>query len=236
MLNENTASVLLSKMFIDHVRRFTVEEEQESQSTINYKFALVSDAYNLLGVHDFKYMKDKLTNYTEERTDYYNLSSFFDVKAPNRRKKNELIKLGSFYAHPILQEGPRPSRVVMDYKTMEMKREKREDFFLEIIPSFTIEDLIQYYYYQHMIDPLVNSSHFTQMKNLTESYSLDFILYLIDASSYAKQEDGDKRYATTPAYLNDFTEEALELMQYRVNVLKEGGLVSIVPRKEYFTV
>ena len=144
MLNENTASVLLSKMFIDHVRRFTVEEEQESQSTINYKFALVSDAYNLLGIHDFKYMKDKLINYTEERTDYYNLSSFFDVKAPNRRKKNELIKLGSFYAHPTLQEGPRPSRVVMDYKTMEMKREKREDFFLEIIPSFTRDDLLQY--------------------------------------------------------------------------------------------
>lgn len=234
MLNEHTGAVLLAKWFMEKVRQFPLDENGQLKASASYKVAIIEDAYNVLGVLGFFEIKEKLMSYTGDKSSAYSISKFLELKPKNRRNEDELIQLGSFYLHPKLQESPRPRRVLMDYQTMEEIREEPEPFFLEIIGSFTTEDLLNYYYQKHLLDAVPGNSHYTQVSNLANSYPLDLILYLIDASAMSKIDSDLGDYARAPAFLPNFIDEGRELLEHRANKLAEGGLTKIVPKELYF--
>lgn len=236
MINKNTASVVLSKLFIDNVRRFEKNDDGTIMANNNYKLAVIKDAYNVLQQVDYYEVREKLVSYDGEKTSFYSISNFLGVEVKESRLDEELINLGQFYLHPVLQNSPRPPRVNLDPETNEFVREEREPFYLEIVESFTVDDLLNYFYVKHMMDPLPGRSHKTQMSNLVRDYPLDMVLFLIDASSMNLVDDEDirKQPARNPAFLSDFIQEARELIDKRKNVLKEGGLTHIVPRELYF--
>lgn len=235
MINKNTASVVLSKLFIEEIRQFTTDETGNIKADNGYKLAVINDAYNVLSKFDYFEVKEKIISYDKSNTGFYNISNFLGVNVNNVRSNEELITLGRFYLHPVLQETPKLPVTKLDPETNTFVKEKRKEFYLEIIESFTVEDLLSYFYQKHFMDPLPGSSHKTQMLNLSKDYPLDVILYLIDASSMMNEEDDfSKQPARNPAFLNDFVAEAKELMIKRTNVLTEGGLTKIVPRKLYY--
>lgn len=236
MVNKHTASILLTDWFLQYVRGFERDDAGNILAGASYKTTVIEDAYNVLAKIDYYDVKNKIMDYDGENKGFYNISKFLEIKPKNTRAKNELIELGTFYIHPLFQEGPKPRRVLIDYETMEQTRGEPEPFFLEIIESFTTEDLLTYYYVKHEMDPFPGGSHMTQIKNLTTGYSLDMILYMIEASRHALVEDSFyNQPATSPAFLPTFREEAYRLMDTRINTLKEGGLTHIVPREYYYT-
>lgn len=235
MLNLNTASIIISKMFIEDIRQFEKNERGHIKADSGYKMAVINDVYNVLKKKDYYEVREKISSYNGEKTSYYNLSNFLGIKVNNMRSSEELITLGRFYSHPVLQESPKLPKTYLDPETNEFVKEERVDFHLEIVESFTVNDLLSYFYLKHLMDPLPGSSHKTQMANLARDYPLDMILYLIDASAMMNDEDDfDKQPARNPAFLNDFVEEARQLINKRINVLQEGGLTKIVPRKIYY--
>ena len=234
MVNEHTAAIFLAKWFMEDIRQFTLDDKGQLKASSSYKAAMIEDAYNVLGVLGFFEVKEKIKSYTGEKLSIYNLSSFLKLDVKDRRKSDELIQLGAFYKHPKLQSSPGPRRVLIDYETMTQIREEPEAFFLEIIESFRVTDLLSYYYTRHLLDPVPGNSHYTQMNNLTNSYPLDLILYLIDASVMSKIDSELGDYARAPAFLPNFIDEAKGLLERRENKLAEGGLIKIVPRNIYF--
>lgn len=223
-------------MFIENVRRIETDEFGNVKTNSGYKIAVINDAYNVLSKKDFYEVRDTILSYQDQKTGFYNISKFLNIDVKESRLREELITLGRFYSHPRLQETPKLPITKLDVETNEFVKEKREDFFLEIIESFTVDDLLTYFYIKHGTEPLPGSSHKTQMRNLAKDYSLDMILYLIDASSMMIDEDDySKEPARNPAFLNDYTQEAKELIIKRKNVLVEGGLTKVVPRKLYYS-
>lgn len=234
MINLNTASILLAKLFIENVRQLEKDSDGKIRADAGYKMALINDAYNVIKTNDFYEIRDTLLSYKGEKSSAYNISRFLKLSVRNERSEEELITLGRFYLHPILHETPKPAMIVMDYKTMEQKKLPTEKFYLEIVESFKVSDLLNYYYMKNQMDEMPGTSHTTQMKNLLTDYSLDMILYMIDASAMSIYDDeNNKRSARTPAYLTDFIEESQELIDRRKNILIEGGLDKIVPRGLY---
>lgn len=236
MINNNTASIVLSKLFIDNVRRFQKNEDGTVMANTSYKLAVINDAYNVLQQVDFFEVKEKLESYDGEKTSFYSISNFLDIKVKESRSEEDLIVLGRFYLHPELQQSPRPPKANLDPETNEFVREEREPFYLEIVESFTVDDLLNYFYLKHLMDPMPGRSHKTQMSNLARDFPLDMILYLIDASAMTMEDDEDirKQPARNPAFLNDFLQEARDLIDKRKNALTEGGLTQIAPRKLYY--
>lgn len=234
MVNKNTASVILSKLFIENVRRLKKDDRGNYTVNSGYKQALLDDAYAVLATTDYYEVKEKILNYKEDKTSFYNLSNFLGIKVNSTRPEEELITLGRFYLHPQLQMTPSLPTTRLDPETNEFVTIQKEKFYLEIKESYTLDDLLTYFYMKHQEDPLPGTSHKTQMKNLVADYPLDTVLYLIDASAMLiHDDDALKRPSRNPAFLNDHLEEARFFIIRRKNVLTEGGLTSIVPKNIY---
>lgn len=233
-MNSNTASVILAKLFLEEVRDFEKDSKGVVKADNSYKLAIIDDAYNILKENDYYDIKNKMINYEGKKKSFYNLSSFLEVSPGDHREKDELITLGRFYLHPKLQESPKPPRKIYNREEGTFSLDKAEDFYLEIVESFTVRDLLAYYYIKHEQDPIPGTSHLTQMKNLTMSYDLDMVLFLIDSSAMKRNREDEGEFpASTPAFLPEHQKEAKELYIRRVNYMKEGGLNNIVPRDIY---
>ena len=236
-MNKNTQSFVLAQLFMKHVKRFEKNDKGVYPGNTIYKMILIENSYKcLLAGNSFQFMKEALRQNESSDTSFYNVEEFMrkhvQVFEEKRVKpiQGELIQVGLFYYHPLLQETASPPTYKLDSYTMKLTKSKAEPFYLEIRESFTIEQLLSYYYTSHHKDPLPGTSGLTQMMNLVKGFGLDMALYLIEASSLSFIETG--RGATTHAFLPEFLEEAKELFNNRLLISKEGGLTHVTPRED----
>lgn len=201
----------------------------------SYKYSVLESAYRALqsGV-DFSFILDSFKDNVD--TSFYNIEDFLKEKTNttiNKRlihEEGNLIKLGAFYYHPLLQETSKPPMYVLNEETMEIKQVPLEEFFLEIKDSFTVEELLTHYYREHKMDRIPGTGHTTQFQNLISSYSLDLILYMIDASVEDMAEN-PRSGSRSPAFLPEYYERAKEMLGKRKQLAKEGGFNRVKARR-----
>lgn len=240
-MNKNTQSLVLSELFFRFVKGLEKNNKGVYPGTASYKYSVLENAYRCLSSgHSYEFLKESMLKASKEYQDSYNIEDFmnnsfgdFKVLKELTTEKDNLISPGIFYNHPLLQESRKKPAYIMDTKTMELTEAPSEPFFLEIKESFTMTDLLHYYYSSHRREPLPGTSHATQFYNLLNDFGLDKVLFLIDASvqDFHDNEQG----ARVPAFLPEYIDEAKSLMNSRTNLLKEGGLTRVYPRAKYLT-
>lgn len=236
MANKHTEAILLTMQFLTHVRGFGKDAHGYIQTKQAYKAAVLTNAYRCLYSG---YTYDDLLDIMAGQTgSYYNLEELVRQNNPSfttqdpPKQDGDLIQLGQFYVHPLLQEARSAPSYTLDSTTMEMTRQPREPFFLEIKEHFRIQDVLIYYYMTHQKDPIPGSGALTQLTNIATAFPLDLVLYMIEASAEQILED-EGPGARSPAFLPDYLDRARQMLDKRRQILREGGLTHVIPRHTY---
>lgn len=146
--------------------------------------------------------------------------------------KKNLLNPYRVYFHNEIRMAPKPVTIDFDYDSGEVKR-ANEEYFLEMRASYTIEDLMKYYLSKPNL--VSNRTAFTSrvrggLEWLVNSYDLELVLYMIDASndhiSFCNLNS-----LKNVMDIQDYYTEAKEIYQRRYNESKVNGDDKIVPRK-----
>lgn len=247
MENLNTSTLVLSHFFLDKVRGFEKDESGIFQAPNSYKIMVFNQFEELLR-KGLKYTKIKNMLNNFENKDIYGpfdmfpeeeLRELLAKKDIYHKETDELIAFGVFYFHPILQEKPKPPITYIDYETMEMTTEEVEDVYLEIKDSFRMKDLVDYFFKETAIagtsldNPIKRKASSTQFQDIINNYGLDKTIYLIDASVMHSLEENTP-LPPYPIAMLDRIDLAEELLNNRKEILREGGLDSVRPRKNTY--
>lgn len=229
----------LTDAFLSHVKRMQKDEQGKYTCSASFKRAVVENAFYLLNASlDSQDLLDLIVSAqgTKEEMACYNVQEYLSLKrkdfvVPNIQlfspKKNECILIGKFYNHPHLQLTSRPVRYLYDMQTFETIKVEPEPFFLEIVPSFTIDDAVAYFIKETGASDIRPERYVTQMKRIIQDFDLDLTLYLIDAAvADAASENED--CITTPAFLVDYLHSATQMLELRKTTLKEAGLNHVI--------
>lgn len=143
--------------------------------------------------------------------------------------ESNLMKAGRFYYHPALQDHPPLPRFIFNEETMDVEQLPMEENYLEMKERFSLEDLMLFYFSRVALDGPQRSRARAQMKKMLETHDLDFLMYLIDEGS-AVAEDANKP-KPLPFNLNNYYIEATQAYEKRIEVLVEGGLTHVIPKR-----
>lgn len=152
--------------------------------------------------------------------------------------KDNLIELSKFYYHKRLRLMPKPPMMTVDEKGNASTI--IEPFFLEMIKTFTIEFLLDYFYESHQV-PLTarkGKRDIAALKYVVNTYKdciydanwLDIILYMIDVSRQIII-DKDSRPITNIFHIQDYERQALDLLEDKMNYERINGVDKIVQRR-----
>lgn len=235
LLNLNTQARLLSEAFMKDVKGFEKDSKGKFPGKDSYKYAILESAYRALqsGVS----LPQLLTDFKKTvDTSFYDVEDFIKettgktINKHLKQKKGELLQVGFFYYHPLLQETSRPPVYFLNEETMEMKRQPLEEFYLEIKDSYTIEELLTHYYREHNMERMPGGGHTTQFYNIVKAYGIDLVLYMIDAS-VEDIKDNRANGAKSPAFLPEYYDRAKEMLGKRKQLAREGGFNYVTPRR-----
>lgn len=153
----------------------------------------------------------------------------FQNEKPDESNPN-LLKPGWFYYHSELRLSPPPPKSKYDPKTRTIVREV-EPYFLEMKASYTLEELVEYYCKTMGLE--INPNRMTRYKaaflSLLESYSLDLILFTIDAAADIRAQEGQSPLSN-PFVLTDYMEVGELNLQTKVTASRQEGVDRIVYR------
>lgn len=162
-----------------------------------------------------------------------NLDALFNKLA---KKEDNLLRPDCFYYHNQLRLVPGPPRRELDYNSGEIKKIS-EEWFLEMRASYTLDDLADYFERQFH----VSFSHHDRkkaigaFKYLLKTYTLEMILFMIDAASnYIIYDDKSTRDFNV-LNLSDYRSLAESALSEKRTETKLSGDDKIVPRKRVFT-
>lgn len=141
-----------------------------------------------------------------------------------------LIDIDTFYYHSALQLIPPPPQLVLDLETGEC-RSTAEPWYLELVCSFTLEDLADYYLKRFRLPPEARTPRlFGGLSWLVKHHGLEKVLFLIDACR-AEVEAGRAEVPESPLVLGDFSRAADEARAQKVNEMAAQGVNQVVPRQ-----
>ena len=238
----NTSTSLLSSYFLTQVRKLKTTDDGKADTSSGYKISVIQDFESILrkglDYAEIQSIMDKITS-----SNFYSpwdmlnpiwaeeLKATPDVypKAPD-----ELVYYTLFYYHPLLQETRKPAGFSYNEETGEVIEAVREPYFLEIVDSFTMRDLVDYFMTQMELVGTMEDRPSKRKGLATEfykinNYSLDMLLYLID-SARIECELEDKRKPRFVGSLLEYSEKAEQLFKSRRDILNERGGNKIVPR------
>lgn len=151
------------------------------------------------------------------------------------RHRQNLVKDGVFYYHNELRVTSPPPVVHYDIDSGELIR-KVEPYFLEMVASYDICDLIQYYKSKpHLYDDQTMSD--SRLKGALEwlvgQYGLESVLFMIDAAEQAIAGEAAKPLKN-PSNLHEFFREGKRNKELKETECKQGGGASIEPKKRLY--
>lgn len=234
-------SVKLTNAFLNHVKniekvngKFELESSYKKMILLNARDLVINNSFDLLLKIIVEDSKDFIIKEIETS---YNISDYiqrFSLENINHSKvpykDGELMKFGKFYYHPKLQRSSKPPKFILD-EGMNLIEVPGEDFFLENIDSFTIDDLTNYFIIATKRSDVLPTNFNDNFYKLVEFYGLDLTLYMIDyAVDYANDEGIPM--PKSPQYLidNSNLSGAITIYESRKNACYEEGLVSEIER------
>lgn len=234
-------SIRLSIKFFEEVKGFEKDSTGKVKAPDNYKMAVMNNIESLLkGGMDSNQLESYFTRYKQEHSEPQeaysvdDILSFFTIKASKKEVKrdpNNLLEIGKFYFHPELQIAPPPPTVVQLDDGSFVSSYESEPFFLEVRETFTMEDLVDYFYKRMGINGVgFKERDIGAFKHIMRSYDLDTILYTIDAAKFFA-EDLLKQIPKSPFDIRDFVDQGMEILEGRKNTCYMEGLDRVIPRQ-----
>jgi len=204
----------------------------ESKPTQEQKNNIINTISNLLqngySDRDIKLVIDKhIRKFGVEK----DITQVFDDRHKKPTDDVNLIDPNKFYYHSSLRIAPGPPTTKYNPETREITR-RYEDYFLEMKASYTIKDLVKYYCETMKIkmNKHTISRYHSVFENLLSSYSLDRILFTIDAAAEIRQSN-HLNPLVNPFGLTDYMHTGEENYSLKVNLSKQEGVDEIVYRK-----
>lgn len=142
-----------------------------------------------------------------------------------------LLKSDRFYWHNALRIMPGPTKVYFDLNTGEITRE-REEWFLEMRASFTLDDLLDYYLAQFQLSRgQINENRYRgTFRYLLSLYDIDLLLFMVDCCAHDRL-DRDEGPPTDPIVISDYEWQGREAMNRKITECRQAGGDKIVVRK-----
>ncbi|MBQ1769439.1 MAG: hypothetical protein IIZ99_01920 [Turicibacter sp.] len=156
------------------------------------------------------------------------------LKQLARHRKN-LVEDGVFYYHNELRITSLPPVVHYDIDSGELIR-KVQPYFLEMVASYDIENLINYYKTKiHLYDAqTMNDSRLKgALEWLIKQYDLESVLFMIDAAEQAIAGETAKPLKN-PSNLHEFFREGKKMKELKETECKRGGGATIEPKQRLY--
>ena len=167
----------------------------------------------------------------------FSLEDTQSILKVNINEAENLIDKARFYFHRKLRVTAKAPTVIINDDGLQSI--SVEPFFLEMIKVFTYDDLLVYFYDVHEIDKLSRKEKrdIAAVKYIVEQYKdgnlsvnwLDLVLYMIDVSRRIILEE-DKRPIINILHIQDYGQDALDLLEDKMNYERVNGVDRIVPR------
>lgn len=226
----------LCRIFFEHVKKMTPDENGNFKAPTAYKQKRFEEAARLLsGGHSFDTLKDLMLHYADSVQEPEHTLGFQEVLAFEgiepvfgniEEDKDNLMKPGQFYWHPKLQETSPPPRIAYDdYGNYEYFE---EPFFLEMKERFTMQDLHEYYVQKMPFGPFDNRAQ-GMWRHLLQHHDVEELLFMID-DLYDHYFEQRTPMPPLPFKLQDHTHGGRELLMRRKNICIEGGIDHVIPR------
>lgn len=162
---------------------------------------------------------------------------FKKTEQKKRIKDRGLIQEGMFYFHPKLQLAPPPPLMDIDIEGRFVQVNNNEPFFLEIVESYTMKDLVDYFYNKVKIlkgnykrDSRGFEYFFSQVIIEKPLNALDLVLFTIDGA-VALAHDKDRECPRSAVELLDYANEGHAIYREKFNYSKLMGIDHVTPRK-----
>jgi hypothetical protein len=237
MIND---AIRLSIKFFEEVKGFDKDGAGKIKAPDKYKTDIMYNIEQVLAggmtAHDLEQLFSSYKEKHPAPQEVYNIDDilkYFDINAKKsdvKRDPNNLLEPGKFYFHPALQVAPEPPVVIqLDDGTFKSSYDD-EPFFLEIKESFTVEDLVGYFYKVMNVDGTgFKERDIGAFKHILKSYDLDTLLYTIDESRF-HAEDLGRPSPRSPFDIRDYFEYGEAVLEDRKNTCYMEGLDRVIPR------
>lgn len=155
-----------------------------------------------------------------------NYKMFFN-NLKNINKEVNLLSPNKFYYHKELRITPPPPMKYLDLESGTIK-ETNEKYYLEIVASYTINNIIEYINSKKYIKILAQNKTKLQgaIKNLLKRYDIDYFLFLIDTTEAGLEIK--EKYPKTLFDIEQYTEEATENYHNKISTDKANNNNKII--------
>lgn len=162
-------------------------------------------------------------------TAFKNCINFPFVKF-NKVVEGNLIKQGVMYYHKELKIMNSLPSVIHDIDKGTLTSSGKTEFFVEPVASYTIEDLLKYFYSKGMADTTeFNPKRMAGMfKHLTDKYGLDKLLFMIEAA--ARMFNAEHKVFTLSDF-DSYSSTASSYLEQIRNSCKYSGGENYVPKR-----
>lgn len=136
-----------------------------------------------------------------------------------------------FHLHPELRITTGPPIRHVDLEKGVIENVSTEDYFLEMVASYTLNDLFNYYISKKAISPpnVERKRTIGSIKHLLGKYSLETVLFMIDAAEYDIIAY-DRKPIMVAVGISDYFTEAMAMRDNCLTQAKEAG-DKVVPKK-----
>lgn len=238
----NASVIRLSSDFLTKVKGFEKDSKGKVKASARYKNVMLNNIAELMaGGHTEQELQgymDLWLNSNNNPEDIYKMDDLVVYAGTKVRKAKvvvdpeNIIKAGQFYYHPKLQRSPNPPKLKIHSDGSIEEEEETEPFYLEIIDSFTYQDIAAYFHEKMgRSAESVEERDIGAFKHLLKTMDLDHVMYTIDASRFMC-EDIQRPLPKRPFEIKDFADEGQGVLDDRKNNSYMEGLNRVIPRKQ----
>lgn len=233
-------AIRLSVKFFTDVKGFKKNAQGKVEAPDTYKKQIMKNIESVLagGMEpaELERLMDVYITKTPSHEQTYDIDEILKAlgvratKGAVKHNPDNLMEHGKFYYHPALQIAPPPPTVeILPDGTFRSSYEESTEFYLEMRESFTLDDLVDYFYKKSRGDSRFREKHKGAFRHMLKHWTLDEVLYGIDEAVMVSL-DLNKDPITSPFDIDEYYEEACAMLEERKNTLYTGGLDHVIPR------
>jgi hypothetical protein len=178
------------------------------------------------------FMFDEVRRYIFNTTNMSNMKDVISFISSRTSNHENILKTGVYY-HKRLRVIPKPHTVNIDYNTGTMVSQGQE-YFVEMIASFSINDLKQYLFENAKINTTVYYDKRINglLTDLVKRYGLEQTLFMIDTAIEDTYNNEYDNYLQVDKIIN-YYDKAMVCYKTAINNCKSNGGNIICPRKRF---